>query len=98
MLKSKIFPHLLQVNLQMPFETSGHYTQVVWAETSAVGCGLTTTMELEEKIWNKFTITLICNYAKSGNFLKRPVYKIGEGCSACPTGTSCDSAFDKLCA
>jgi len=80
------------------FKTSGHYTQVVWAETYAVGCGLITTKQRKPPMFFAFEITLICNYATSGNYPGQPVYKVGDGCSACPAGTSCDSTFDKLCA
>jgi len=80
------------------FKTSGHYTQVVWAETYAVGCGLITTKQRKPPMYFAFEFRFICNYATAGNYGGQPVYKVGDGCSACPSGTSCDSTFDKLCA
>merc|ERR1711962_659107 len=65
---------------------TGHYTQVVWAETTQVGCG-----------WSYFRDAgyvknlLICNYAKGGNYPGADMYKPGSPCSNCPPGTTCDS-------
>jgi len=79
-----------------PFQYSpgaGHYTQVVWAETQAVGCGL---VNYEEGGWYKTLIA--CNYGVGGNMMRGTMYKVGKGCSDCPAGTSCDQTFDNLCA
>merc|ERR1712168_1616416 len=72
---------------------AGHYTQVVWAETQAVGCGL---VNYEEGGWYKTLIA--CNYGVGGNMMGGTMYKVGKGCSDCPAGTSCDQTFDNLCA
>merc|ERR1712244_173059 len=72
---------------------AGHYTQVVGAETHAVGCGL---VNYEDGGW--FKTLVACNYAVGGNMMGGSMYREGEGCSACPAGTSCDHTFDKLCA
>jgi Cysteine-rich secretory protein family len=48
----------------------GHYTQVVWADTVAVGCGLGTVSG---------SPFLVCNYAPGGNFNGQPPYDIGAG-------------------
>jgi uncharacterized protein YkwD len=39
----------------------GHYTQLVWADTSLIGCAKSTCSSL------KYPNTLICNYASGGN-------------------------------
>ena len=48
----------------------GHYTQVVWADTVAVGCGLGTASG---------RTFLVCNYAPGGNFNGQAPYDIGAG-------------------
>lgn len=48
---------------------AGHYTQVVWRATSAVGCGRTSCAK------DGFTWTLVsCNYSPPGNMLGARVY------------------------
>ena len=34
----------------------------------------------------RYTSLVICNYARSGNWMGKPVYKSGYACSACPPG------------
>ncbi|KAH7936158.1 hypothetical protein HPB52_019299 [Rhipicephalus sanguineus] len=68
---------------------TGHFTQLVWAETSFVGCGF-----VEYSVVNATRLPYmqyyVCNYAATGNVFKRPLYREGEPCSACPAGTVCD--------
>jgi len=73
---------------------AGHYTQVVWAETEEIGCGFT---YYNEKVgpFNAFKQLVVCNYAKNGNTLSKPMYLQGEACSQCPDGYTCE---DGLCA
>ena len=82
-----------------------YYTQVIWAETYLVGCGLVrqvmkmslTMLTLQgDDGWYKTIIN--CIYAEGGNMREGFVCKLGEGCSNCPVGTACDSNFDYLCA
>ena len=68
---------------------TGHYTQVVWAETEEMGCGWT---YYEEDGWQKSLV--VCNYAVGGNMVSASMYEQGAACSACPAGYSCD---DGLC-
>lgn len=68
----------------------GHFTQVIWAETSKVGCGFSM---YKKDGW--FTKLYVCNYGVGGNMLGNPVYKQGATCSQCPAGTSCTNG---LCA
>ncbi|CAG9771976.1 unnamed protein product [Ceutorhynchus assimilis] len=81
----------------------GHYTQLVWAATHEVGCGLT---KCHQKIYDKngnivangpkrIFYNYVCNYCPIGN---RPgktstPYKLGNPCSSCKQ--SCTTR--KLC-
>ena len=56
-----------------PFKFSsstGHYTQVVWAESDKVGCGVTT---YKDGAW--FTTLYVCNYGPNGNYLQGQMYR-----------------------
>jgi len=67
---------------------TGHYTQVVWANTYAVGCGFTVCSTGWSPIY-------ACNYGPPGNYINQPIYTIGSAATACPSGTSPN---DGLCA
>jgi len=69
---------------------SGHYTQLVWARTNRVGCGVITFTRDERQ-----QTLYVCNYGEMGNFLNQPIYTIGEGCSDCPG--RCSSLYNSLC-
>lgn len=44
----------------------GHYTQIVWRETTEVGCGVARDADATREVW-------VCNYAPAGNFVgERP--------------------------
>ncbi|XP_066581726.1 venom allergen 3-like [Prorops nasuta] len=49
----------------------GHYTQIVWAKTTRVGCGLVEYISLDDW-WNVY---LVCNYGPSGNYYDQPIYQ-----------------------
>lgn len=66
--------------------STGHYTQVVWAKTDKVGCGVTVFQD-----GGFFSTLLVCNYGPAGNFQGEPIYTQGGTCRACPAGTSCTS-------
>ncbi len=69
---------------------TGHFTQVVWAETSEVGCGSSKWFD------GKYhRMLVVCNYGEGGNRLEKPIFLEGPACSACPGGTACK---DSLCA
>jgi len=67
----------------------GHYTQVVWADTYALGCGSAYYFDGSE-----YHNLVVCNYATTGNLLGAVMYKQGEACTACPDGYTCS---DSLC-
>jgi len=68
---------------------TGHYTQVVWANTEKVGCGVT---YYKDGSWYRSLVA--CNYIKGGNFGGQAMYEVGAACSNCPTGYACE---DGLC-
>jgi len=67
----------------------GHYTAIVWAETTHVGCGYT--MYQDGTWWKKI---VYCNYGPSGNVISQPLYIEGDAASQCPDGYT---ANDGLC-
>ncbi|KAF7995899.1 hypothetical protein HCN44_007006 [Aphidius gifuensis] len=52
---------------------TGHYTQMVWGQTTHIGCGVTRYYRKEY-----YTTVLVCNYGPGGNVLDRPVYQIKQ--------------------
>ena len=66
--------------------------QVVWAETTKVGCGAAT---YRDGKW--FATLYTCNYGPNGNFIRGEMYRAGPACSACPPGTQCSQQFPGLC-
>uniref|UniRef100_A0A646QE35 Cysteine-rich venom protein n=1 Tax=Hemiscolopendra marginata TaxID=943146 RepID=A0A646QE35_9MYRI len=62
---------------------TGHYTQVVWAETEAVGCGYVT---FQNGAWDEKHF--ICNYGPAGNFIGSSIYIEGTAASKCSAGKS----------
>ena len=78
-----------------PFKFSsntGHYTQVVWAESDRVGCGVTT---YKDGPW--FTSLYVCNYGPSGNYIQGQMYRQGTPCSDCEEGFQCSTKYPGLC-
>ncbi|CAG9858224.1 unnamed protein product [Phyllotreta striolata] len=71
----------------------GQYTQLVWAKTAYVGCGMAIYKEQGKEHYDQ---RLVCNYGPGGNILGKPIYKIGQPCSRCPTN-QCDSFRKALC-
>lgn len=73
-----------------PFRFSfptGHYTQVVWADTNKVGCGFTGYKASNGQYHKLY----VCNYGPAGNIIGTSMYQVGPACSKCPR--SCDNGL-----
>ena len=53
-------------NNRCRFASCGHYTQVVWADTTKLGCGRARCTNIEMQY------NVVCNYARGGNFPTKP--------------------------
>ncbi|NXM38498.1 PI16 inhibitor, partial [Gymnorhina tibicen] len=66
----------------------GHYTQMVWAETTRIGCG----KSFCEKVNGTETENVhlfVCSYFPLGNVKGKLPYWEGPSCKKCPKGTVC---------
>ncbi|KAK5898479.1 hypothetical protein CgunFtcFv8_015893 [Champsocephalus gunnari] len=87
--KDYSFPYPQECDPYCPFRCSGpvctHYTQLVWATSSRIGCAVNTcyNMNVWGQIWAK-AVYLVCNYSPKGNWWGHSPYKHGTPCSACP--------------
>ncbi|XP_046544130.1 GLIPR1-like protein 1 [Haliotis rubra] len=72
----------------------GHYTQVIWATSYKIGCGIKFCSTIQgSTITNGYVV--ICNYLPAGNFVGAKPYKEGASCTQCPADKpTCDN---KLC-
>lgn len=61
-------------------DVCGHYTQVIWASTAAIGCA--------KAECPKWQTTVGCDYAAGGNIIGEQPYTLGDACSACPSNYS----------
>ncbi|XP_022095539.1 cysteine-rich secretory protein 2-like [Acanthaster planci] len=70
----------------------GHYTQVVWADSHKVGCGVKFCSSIgnERNAW-----FVVCNYGPAGNFHGEKPYQTGAVCSQC--GDDTPFCFRGLC-
>jgi len=74
--------------------TVGHYTQVIWASVTKIGCGYR--YNYDGKKW--FGSTVICNYCPGGNWGGAQIYKVREkdGKMECPEGSTENDGLCKL--
>lgn len=63
-------------------DVCGHYTQVVWATSYKVGCGVAFCATLKESASTNMHL-VVCDYAPPGNYPWHP-YQKGSPCSKCP--------------
>lgn len=83
-----------------PIPATGHYTQLVWADTSRVGCGYARCDELAAPPFAEMParaegFILVCDYAPAGNWIGQDPYTVGTACSACADARS--RCVDGLC-
>ena len=65
--------------------STGHYTQLVWADTHGVGCALAVCPGSAFGYSDAFTgYYLACDYAQGGNFIGYYPYEAGPTASQCP--------------
>ncbi|XP_039619257.1 cysteine-rich secretory protein LCCL domain-containing 2 [Polypterus senegalus] len=87
--KDYTYPMPHECNPWCPEHCSGpmctHYTQIVWATTSKVGCAVhaCNRMNVWGEIWEN-AIYLVCNYSPKGNWIGEAPYQSGRPCSQCP--------------
>jgi len=72
---------------------TGHYTQLIWATVTEVGCGATLYKDPSNN--GAYNYILVCNYLPQGNIQGGSVYKKGPACSGCPKGR--DTCENGLC-
>uniref|UniRef100_A0A0K8UYG2 Venom allergen 5.02 n=2 Tax=Bactrocera latifrons TaxID=174628 RepID=A0A0K8UYG2_BACLA len=71
---------------------TGHYSQLVWGETSLVGCGFS-----EYKDSTKYNKLYVCNYGPGGNVVGYNPYQVGK--PSCATyGLRSSARYQGLCA
>ncbi len=69
----------------------GHYTQVVWADTTTLGCGTarcSSATHAGMALGANDVHILVCNYAPPGNVGSQQPYVPGETCAACSSACS----------
>uniref|UniRef100_T1E7N0 CAP-Uro-2 n=1 Tax=Urodacus manicatus TaxID=1330407 RepID=T1E7N0_UROMN len=76
------------------FGTYGHFSQIVWATTWKVGCGVAMYYDNSD---NMDKVLYTCNYGPSGNMGGGTVYVKGAPCSQCPKNTECSNEYKGLC-
>lgn len=72
---------------------AGHFTQLIWAKTTHIGCARAT----DRSVPNTITILLFCNYAPPGNVIGGSMYISGSSCTQCPQNVKCNTKYKSLC-
>ncbi|KAL0849252.1 hypothetical protein ABMA28_013584 [Loxostege sticticalis] len=73
----------------------GHYTQMVWATSHKVGCGIA---HCAGGPWGQF-YNYVCHYCPAGNFdpYTEYPYKVGKPCQDCPHNCVADNLCTNSC-
>ena len=83
---------------QTTTQVVGHFTQVIWAESTRVGCGVSDCVTSVAGVsYTMYTqkVTFVCDYWNGGNYIGMGIYQVGAPCSGC--GGVCSSNFNYLC-
>jgi len=73
---------------------TGHFTQVVWANSYLIGCGFA-----QHQTGGLYQNLYVCQYGPVGNVVGYPIYSASptKAC-VCPEGTSCGNpTFENIC-
>ncbi|TCS42647.1 CAP domain-containing protein [Reinekea marinisedimentorum] len=57
-------------------EQCGHYTQIVWSDTTEVGCAVSYCSSLENTGWSNGGYFYVCNYSPGGNYVGQQPYSV----------------------
>ncbi|KAL0832787.1 hypothetical protein ABMA28_000952 [Loxostege sticticalis] len=70
----------------------GHYTQMVWAESTKIGCGIS------QKRENDYVTTLfVCDYGPTGNFIGQTPYRPSSSRGYLQWDDSCKRLYGAKC-
>ncbi|NWR45477.1 PI16 inhibitor, partial [Regulus satrapa] len=72
----------------VPRQMCDSYTQVVWAETTRIGCGKSSCGKIDGMETENEQL-FVCSYYPPGNMKGKKPYMEGPSCEMCPTGTVC---------
>ncbi|KAL5467542.1 hypothetical protein EMCRGX_G031790 [Ephydatia muelleri] len=73
-----------ETNSCLPGQMCGHYTQIVWASTGHVGCGV---HRCRSAVGFNYpnSLNFVCNYGPGGNYPGvQPYVRAEESCAHCP--------------
>lgn len=77
---------------------AGHYTAMIWADVSAVGCGwMAAAIDYSNPDFTAHPIKGGCNYVGTPNLIGGNNYIVGDNCTQCPDGATCSVRYPGLC-
>lgn len=80
----------------IPSAMIGHFTQVIWADTYLVGCGVST-YPTSKNGMSLTTHLMVCIYGPGGNYTNKPIYNPVTADRICPVGTVNSLEYSGLC-